>query len=108
MLESMNAGVQRMKRIDENTHYVHVRRFVSLAERLRSLSCFVDSFHLFHSLLKTMYLNERAVHYLKFTITNILIIGFLHLSLQSKDSSKTTPYKEVEKNGERSFAKTNQ
>ncbi len=55
-----------------------------------------------------MYLNERAVHYLKFTITNILIIGFLHLSLQSKDSSKTTPYKEVEKNGERSFAKTNQ
>ena len=44
-----------------------------------------------------MYLNERAVHYLKFTITNILIIGFLHLSLQSKDSSKTTPYKEVEK-----------
>ena len=65
-------------------------------------------FHLFHSLLKTMYLNERAVHYLKFTITNILIIGFLHLSLQSKDSSKTTPYKEVEKNGERSFAKTNQ
>ena len=36
---------------DENTHYVHVGRFVSFAERLRSLSCFVDSFHLFHSLL---------------------------------------------------------
>lgn len=49
---------------------VDVGRFVSFVERLRSLSCLVDSFHLlnslfttiiFHSLLKIFSFNERTV-----------------------------------------------
>ena len=44
----------------KGVQHVDVDRFVSFAERLRSLSCLVDSFHLFHSLLNNIVLKWKS------------------------------------------------
>ena len=43
-----------------DTQHVDVERFVSFAERLRSLSCFVDLFYWFHSLLNNNVLKWKS------------------------------------------------
>ena len=56
----MTVGINERRRSPNKSEFrkdaqqVKVDKFVSFAERLRSLSCLVDWFHSFHSLLKNI------------------------------------------------------
>ena len=84
-----------------DTQHVDVERFVSFAERLRSLSYFVDLFYWFHSLLnnnvlkwksrvspRTVYTSAAAFHLRSLLISFFQLSGKHYLWVDIKNSKK--------------------